>query len=152
MCNTCHQEIFTFFDYLILNLQYSVYEFTVCLKVTLYSFIPMHNCKHTCYVFLFFFWLFFFLSDMSLAYHKYQNPRYYCSQTGKRTISHVPMFTTKTAWLQSQYSIRKGEHFTDLVGYKTEFRHVCFMHCPGVIITKFTWNIDQSISKDTAQT
>ena len=112
-------------------------------KLTLYTFIPMHNCKHTCYVF-------FFFSEMSPAYHKYQNPSYYCSQTGKRKTSHVPMFTTKTAWLQSQYNIRKGEHFTDLVRYKTEFRHVCFMHCPGVIITKFTWNIDQSISKNTA--
>lgn len=65
MCNTCHQEIFTFFDYLILNLQYSVYEFTVCLKVTLYSFIPMHNCKHTCYVFLFFFGCFFFIRHVT---------------------------------------------------------------------------------------
>ena len=55
MFNTCHQEIFAFLNYHILNLQYSVYEYTVCLKVTLYTIIPMHNCKHTCCVFFFFF-------------------------------------------------------------------------------------------------
>ena len=59
MFNTCHQEIFAFLNYHILNLQYSVYEYTVCLKVTLYTFIPMHNCKHTCCVFFFFFFFFF---------------------------------------------------------------------------------------------
>ena len=79
MFNTCHQEIFAFLNYHILNLQYSVYEYTVCLKVILYTFIPMHNCKHICYVFFV-----FVFSDMSLAYHKYQNPSYYCSQTGKK--------------------------------------------------------------------
>ena len=149
MFNTCHQEIFAFLNYHILNLQYSVYEYTVCLKVTLYTFIPMHNCKHTCCVFFYFIFFFFQTCHQHITNTKIQVIT--AVKQEKRTTSHVPMFTTKTAWLQSQYSIRKGEHFTDLVGYKTEFRHICFMHCPGVIITKFTWNIDQSISKDTAQ-
>lgn len=65
MFNTCHQEIFAFLNYHILNLQYSVYEYTVCLKVTLYTFIPMHNCKHTCYVCVCFF--FFFRHVISIS-------------------------------------------------------------------------------------
>ena len=65
MFNTCHQEIFAFLNYHILNLQYSVYEYTVCLKVTLYTFIPMHNCKHTCYVCFFLFFFFFFFRHVT---------------------------------------------------------------------------------------